>query len=70
MAQMPVEGTLRLLLGNDTWLDLSSTRVVGLLVMDMIAHNREDPRDVFQISPGRSRESLLLAEQAHRANLV
>ncbi len=75
-SQKLVEGNLRLRLnGNsvtpdETWLDLSSTRVVGLLVMDMIGHNRDDAQDIFQISPGKSAESLRLAEQAHLANLL
>jgi hypothetical protein len=36
--------------------------------MDMIAHNSNADRDVFQISPGAGRESLWLAYQAHVAN--
>jgi hypothetical protein len=38
--------------------------------MDMIAHNRDHARDIFQISPGRSRASLELAWQAHVTNLL
>jgi hypothetical protein len=34
----------------------------------MVAHNNDKERDVFQIAPGTSRQSLWLAEQAHRAN--
>jgi hypothetical protein len=74
--QMLVEGRLRVRRGpgdkegKESWPDLSSTRVVGLLVMDMIAHNRDGARDVFQISPGRSAESLRLAEHAHTANMI
>ena len=56
-------------IGPATWTDLSATRVAGLLVMDMIAHNRDDARDIFQISPGRSAASLRLAEHAHIANM-
>jgi hypothetical protein len=69
-AQMLVEGGLKLRHDGETRLDLSSTRVVGLLVMDMIAHNRDDAQDIFQISPGKSAESLRLAEQAHVANMI
>jgi Peptidase family M28 len=69
-AQMLVEGRLRLRVDEKSWVDLSSPRVTGLLVMDMIAHNRDDARDVFQISPGKGRESLLLAMHAHAANLA
>ena len=68
--QALVEGTLKLRLGEDQFVDLSSTRVVGVFVMDMIAHNRDNAQDIFQISPGRSRESLALARQAHVANMI
>jgi hypothetical protein len=64
-----VEGTLNLRVDGRS-LDLSSTRVTAVLVMDMIAHNRDDARDIFQISPGQSRESLRVAEQAHLANMI
>ncbi len=50
--------------------DLSAVRVKGVVVMDMIAHNRESPQDIFQIAPGRGRESLLIARQAHIANRI
>jgi hypothetical protein len=36
----------------------------------MIAHNRDKDQNVFQISPGRSRESLEIAYQAHLANMI
>jgi hypothetical protein len=48
--------------------DLSGTRVVGVLVMDMIAHNRESSPYVFQIAPGDGPGSLRLALEAHLAN--
>jgi hypothetical protein len=38
--------------------------------MDMIAHNRENGQDIFQISPGKSSESLRIAYQAHLANMI
>ncbi len=34
----------------------------------MVAHNNDHDRDVFQICPGRGRQSMWLAEQAHAAN--
>ncbi len=68
--QSLVEGTLKLRLAGDEFLDLSSVRPVGIFVMDMIAHNRENAQDIFQISPGKSRESLRLAYQAHLANML
>ena len=36
--------------------------------MDMIGHNRDNARDIFQISPGKSPSSLFLALQAHIVN--
>jgi hypothetical protein len=38
--------------------------------MDMIGHNRDNDQDIFQISPGKSAESLQLAYQAHIANMI
>lgn len=67
--RMLVEGTLRLRTDGSTPVDLSATRVAGLLVMDMIAHNRDDAQDIFQVSPGRSSASLRLAQHAHTANM-
>jgi hypothetical protein len=48
--------------------DVSETRVVGVVVMDMIAHNRESSPYVFQISPGDGPGSLRVALEAHLAN--
>jgi Zn-dependent M28 family amino/carboxypeptidase len=52
---------------DGTFSDLSKTRVRGLYVLDMIAHNNDRHRDIFQIAPGTNRESLWLAYQAHMA---
>ncbi len=68
--QAVVEKTLRLHLEADQWIDLSNTRVAGLYVMDMIAHNRDSDRNIFQISPGMGLQSLQLARQAHIANMI
>jgi len=68
--QALVEKTLKLRLSEDEWIDLSNVQVVSVLVMDMIAHNRDDDQDIFQISPGKSRASLGLAYQAHLANIL
>ena len=54
--------------GEDGTLDLSATRVVGLVVMDMIAHNRASSPYVFQIAPGDGPGALRVALQAHLAN--
>ncbi|MGD0783536.1 MAG: M28 family peptidase, partial [Candidatus Aminicenantales bacterium] len=64
-----VEGTLRMRTGpaDRAGLDLSGVRVKGVFVMDMIAHNRREPRDVFQISPGIGAASVRLARLAQSA---
>ena len=69
-SQALVEKNFKLRLENYKWVDLSPVEVVGLFVMDMIAHNRDKDQNVFQISPGRSRESLEIAYQAHLANMI
>jgi len=51
---------------SDRWRDLSQVEIKGVLVMDMIAHNRDNGRDIFQISPGKTGDSLRLAHQAVR----
>ncbi|HVP90974.1 MAG TPA: M28 family peptidase [Terriglobales bacterium] len=65
-----VEGTLRLETGNGAPVDLSGTRVAGVFVMDMIAHNLDREKDVFQISPGAGASALELARHAHDANRI
>src|SRR5215469_11744811 len=67
LTQRLVEGTLKLRLPGGGWSDLSGARVRGVYVSDMIAHNNDNDRDVFQISPGVGAESLWLAYQAHLA---
>jgi hypothetical protein len=49
---------------------LSDVRIQGLYVLDMVAHNTNSGRDIFQISPGTSREALWLAYQAHVATAI
>ena len=68
LCQCLVEGKLELVLENGRRRDLSRTRVDGVYVLDMVAHNNDRDRDVFQLCPGTSRESLWLAQQAHLAN--
>jgi hypothetical protein len=65
-----IEGTLQLHLPNGKIKDLSDVRVKGLYVSDMIAHNNDKERDVFQISPGVDAASFWCAEQAHIANEI
>ncbi|HTK99699.1 MAG TPA: M28 family peptidase, partial [Pseudomonadales bacterium] len=67
--QSLIERTLKVRVGED-WVDLSKVELSGVLVMDMIAHNRDSARDIFQISPGRSAASLRLAYQAHIATMI
>jgi hypothetical protein len=67
LTQRLIEGTLRLRLPGGKSADLSGARVRGLYVSDMIAHNNDHERDVFQISPGADADSLWLAEQAQIA---
>jgi hypothetical protein len=68
MCQWLVEGTLALHTLDGKRHDQSGVRIQGVFVLDMIAHNNHQDRDVFQIAPGASRESLRLAYQAHEAN--
>jgi hypothetical protein len=49
--------------------DAAEVRVTGAFVLDMIAHNIERDRDVFQIAPGEGAGSARLALAAHLANL-
>jgi hypothetical protein len=70
LCQSIVERNLNLKIDEKTSIDLSDTEIVGLYVMDMIGHNRDTDMDIFQISPGKSAESLLLAYQAHIANML
>jgi hypothetical protein len=69
-AQWLVEGSLRLHRAGQKTLDLSKVKIKGIYVLDMIAHNRDHERDVFQISPGIGLQSVRLAYQAHLANMV
>ncbi|HNX49447.1 MAG TPA: M28 family peptidase [Thermoanaerobaculaceae bacterium] len=47
--------------------DLSTARVTGLVVMDMIGHNRDSEHNVFQIAPGDGPGSLAVARTMHAA---
>jgi len=63
-----IEKNLVLNLESGEQTDLSGTKIEGVFVLDMIAHNRDHQKDIFQISPGKSQASLKLAYQAHIAN--
>jgi len=68
LCQRLVEGTLKIRLKKGGWRHLSKVRIQGVYVLDMVAHNNDRNRDIFQISPGTGPESLWLAYQAHLAN--
>jgi hypothetical protein len=68
LTQLLVEGRLKMRQENNRWRDLSKVRIQGVYVLDMVAHNNDKERDVFQIAPGTGRRSFWLAEQAHWAN--
>ncbi len=67
LTQRLVEGTLKLHLPGGKTRDLSKVEIRGLYVMDMIAHNNDRDKDVFQMSPGVGAPSLWLARQAQIA---
>ena len=68
--QAVIEHQLKLHLDGAATIDLSATQVAGVFLMDMIAHNRDNNQNIFQISPGRTPQSLQLALQAHLANMA
>jgi len=68
--QSLIEKRIRLKTENHVFVELSDTEIAGVFIMDMIGHNRENDFDVFQISPGNSSASILLAWQAHLANMI
>ena len=67
LCQKVVEGTLAVRTADGKSHDLSKTRVAGVYVLDMVAHNNDHDRDVFQMCPGTHRQSMWLAWQAHQA---
>jgi hypothetical protein len=68
LSERLVTRTLKLRLPGGKFKDLSKPTVRGLYVSDMIAHNHDRERDIFQISPGNDPASMWLAYQAHLAN--
>ncbi len=63
-----VEGNLRFITEAASPLDVSQVRVAGAFVLDMIGHNHDHDRDVFQIAPGEGAASARLALRVHAAN--
>ena len=70
LCQALVERTFSIRVDRGRSVDLSRTRLTGALVMDMIAHNRDVGRNIFQISPGRGADSIALAYETHLATLA
>jgi hypothetical protein len=68
--QSLIENRITLKTENEIFVKLPESEIVGVYIMDMIGHNRENDIDVFQISPGKSAASLNLAWQAHLANMI
>ena len=68
LAQTLVESSLHLTAQDGSTWDASKVRVVGAFVLDMIAHNNDHDRDVFQIASGEGVGSAQLALFAHLAN--
>ena len=66
LTQKLIERTLQLRRQDGTT-DISQTKIRGVYVLDMIAHNNDRARDIFQIAPGTTAQSLWLAFQAHMA---
>jgi hypothetical protein len=70
LCQALVERRLKFTAEDGAVRDVSQVDVVGAFVLDMIGHNSDRDRDVFQIAPGEGAGSARLARRAHRANLA
>ena len=70
LCQALVEGTLKVTEPGGPTHDLSGVRVRGVYLSDMIAHNNDRNRFVFQAAPGEGLASSRLALAAHKANLA
>src|SRR5262249_18380572 len=68
LCQALVERRLAFTAEDGSARDVSQVEVVGAFVLDMIGHNTERDRDVFQIAPGEGAGSMRLAHLAHLAN--
>ncbi|MGO9832384.1 MAG: M28 family peptidase [Myxococcaceae bacterium] len=69
LGQALVEQRLAFTAEDGSTRDVSGVRVVGAFVLDMIGHNADRDRDVFQLASGEGSSSARLARRAHRANL-
>ena len=70
LCQALVERRLVLTAEDGSKRDVSRVEVVAAFLLDMIGHNSDRDRDVFQIAPGEGAGSARLAQRAHRANLA
>ena len=68
LGQALVEKSLHLTAEDGSTWDASAVRVKGAFVLDMIGHNNNHDRDVFQIASGEGAGSARLALAAHLAN--
>jgi hypothetical protein len=69
LGQALVEHRLAFTAEDGSKRDVSNVRVVGAFVLDMIGHNADRDRDVFQIASGEGAGSAALARRAQRANM-
>lgn len=70
LCQQLVEERLKIRLEGGVERDLSKVRMRGAFVLDMVAHNNDGNRDIFQIAPGRGAEAMRLVGHAHMANEI
>ncbi|HET9991276.1 MAG TPA: M28 family peptidase, partial [Kofleriaceae bacterium] len=70
LCQALVERRLAFTAEDGSTRDVAQVDVVGAFVLDMVGHNTERDRDVFQIAPGEGTGSAKLARRALRANLA
>jgi Zn-dependent M28 family amino/carboxypeptidase len=68
LAQRLVERTLAVTTRSGETVDLAGTTVRGVFVLDMVGHNNDRNRDVFQIAPGEGPGAMRLALRVHAAN--
>jgi hypothetical protein len=69
LVQALVERRLAFTAEDGSTRDVRDVDVVGAFILDMIGHNADRDRDVFQIAPGEGPGSARLAQRAHHANL-
>jgi len=69
LGQALVEQRLAFTAEDGSTRDVADVRVCGVFVLDMVGHNSDRDRDVFQIAPGEGAGSFDLARRAHEANL-